>query len=205
MRSTNTQKMPGVNFTNTNYTVIGWKNKNDPTQVLRGDTPKWRIQDSNGNQVLAFDMGAGYTIENADGEVIAEMGDHDSIDAVSKGQVSSGEVVYSTINDEILLEVDMNLTGGGKVTRYDSGDTILSLESSRARQVLSLVPVVDFLFNEKWTISSPSGGHVCTASENRSINPFSKPTKSINIRGDANLSDLEVFGIMCMLAKLSLL
>lgn len=198
------EQMPGIEFADTNYTVIGWKNKNDPTQHLRGGTHQWQIKDSNGNQVLAFDMEAGYTIENGDGEVIAKMGDHVAIDPVSKEQVGDGEVVYSTITDEILLEVDMNLTGGGKVTHYDSNDTVLTLESSRIRQALSLVPVLDFLFNEKWTIESPSAGHVCTASENRSINPFSKPTKSINIRNDANLSNIEVFGITCMLAKLSL-
>lgn len=139
-------------------------------------------------------MEAGYIIENADGEVIAKMGDRVVIDSVSKDEVGSGELVYSTLTDEILLEVNMNLTGGAEVIRYDSGETILTLESNRVRQLLSLIPVADFLFNEKWTIESASNGHVCTASENRWINPFSKPSKNINIRDDANLSILKCSG-----------
>ncbi len=148
-------------------------------------------------------MGAGYTVENSNGEVIAKMGDHVAIDEVTEEQVRSGEVVYSPIADEILLTVDMKLTGGGEVRRYDSGDTLLTLESDRIRQVLSLIPVADFIFGEKWEITSPTHGHVCTAQEDRQLNPASKPSKSIQIEDDANLSNVEMFGIMCMLAKLS--
>lgn len=208
MAQSTTDTIPGVSFNDSQFKLIGWKNKNDPTQYLRNNTHTWRVQNSAGEDLLKFDMGAGYTVTNSDGKVIAKVGDGIAIDEISEDEVNSGiidydEVIYSTISDEIVLSTDMNISGGGKIARYDSKDTLITLESNRIRQILSLIYIADFIFPQKWKINSPEHGEICTIREDRHINPFSKPSKSINIKQHEKLSNIEIFAIMCLVAKMS--